>query len=131
MSVPVLLLLLGTLALLVWLIVKLIRAPRKLGEAAAQYRGRRAGKRFTQGLIEIAEGNYAKGERMLTRGASYADAPLMNYLAAARAAQLQNEDETRIRKTAGGQQCDPADAGRIADCARAVRARAGHAEATG
>lgn len=95
MSVPGLLLILAALALAIWLLVKLIRAPRRLGEAAAGYRDKRAGKRFTQGLIEIAEGNYAKGERLLTRGASFASAPLLNYLAAARAAQLQNQDERR------------------------------------
>ncbi len=95
MSVPGMLLVLASIALVVWLAVKIIRAPRRMGEAAARYRDGRAGKRFTRGLIEIAEGNYAKGERMLTRGASNASAPLLNYLAAARAAQLQNQDERR------------------------------------
>ncbi|MEL6870886.1 MAG: heme biosynthesis HemY N-terminal domain-containing protein [Pseudomonadota bacterium] len=95
MSVPGLLILLLLLGLLVWATIKVLRAPRKLGEAAARYSGQRAGKRFTQGLIEIAEGNYAKGEKLLTRGARKADAPLLNYLAAARAAQLQNQDARR------------------------------------
>lgn len=94
-TVPGLTLMLLALALTFWLILKIIRAPRQLGEAAAAYRGRRAGQRFTQGLIEIAEGNYAKGEKLLTRGAAKADAPLLNYLAAARAAQLQNQDARR------------------------------------
>ncbi|MEM9172643.1 MAG: heme biosynthesis HemY N-terminal domain-containing protein [Pseudomonadota bacterium] len=95
MSVPGLLLILTLVAITAWVILWLLRAPRKLGEAAAAYSGRRAGKRFTQGLIEIAEGNYAKGEKLLTRGAGKADAPLLNYLAAARAAQLQNQDARR------------------------------------
>ncbi|MEM7452284.1 MAG: heme biosynthesis HemY N-terminal domain-containing protein [Pseudomonadota bacterium] len=95
MSVPVLLALLLLTLLAAWLLVKLWRAPRRLGEAAANFQGKRAGKRFTQGLIEIAEGNYARGEKLLTRGAGKADAPLLNYLAAARAAQLQNEDSRR------------------------------------
>ena len=95
MTVPGLALLLLAVFLVAWMTVKLLRAPRKLGEAAANYRGKRAGKRFTQGLIEIAEGNYAKGERLLTRGAGKADAPLLNYLAAARAAQLQHQDARR------------------------------------
>lgn len=95
MSVPVLVLLVALTLVAAWLAVKLWRAPRRLGEAAAEYRGKRAGKRFTRGLIEIAEGNYAKGEKLLTRGAGRADAPLLNYLAAARAAQLQNEDARR------------------------------------
>ncbi|MEO0347316.1 MAG: heme biosynthesis HemY N-terminal domain-containing protein [Pseudomonadota bacterium] len=95
MSVPVLLALLLLTLLAAWLLVKLWRAPRRLGEAAANFQGKRAGKRFTQGLIEVAEGNYARGEKLLTRGAGKADAPLLNYLAAARAAQLQNEDGRR------------------------------------
>ncbi|MEM7610681.1 MAG: heme biosynthesis HemY N-terminal domain-containing protein [Pseudomonadota bacterium] len=95
MSVPGLIIVLLLLATTAWAILWLLRAPRKLGEAAAHMQGRRAGKRFTRGLIEIAEGNYAKGEKMLTRGASKSDAPLLNYLAAARAAQLQNQDARR------------------------------------
>ncbi|MEM8546782.1 MAG: heme biosynthesis HemY N-terminal domain-containing protein [Pseudomonadota bacterium] len=95
MSVPGLLMILVLVGLIAWLTLQVLRAPRKLGEAAAAYSGKRAGKRYTQGLIEIAEGNYAKGEKLLTRGARKADAPLLNYLAAARAAQLQNEDERR------------------------------------
>ncbi|MEL6448571.1 MAG: heme biosynthesis HemY N-terminal domain-containing protein [Pseudomonadota bacterium] len=95
MSVPVLLALLLLTLLAAWLLAKLWRAPRRLGEAAANFQGKRAGKRFTQGLIEVAEGNYARGEKLLTRGAGKADAPLLNYLAAARAAQLQNEDGRR------------------------------------
>ncbi len=94
-TVPGLVLILLGVFLLVWITLKIIRAPRRMGEAAAAYRGRRAGQRFTQGLIEIAEGNYSKGERLLTRGAAKADAPLLNYLAAARAAQLQNQDARR------------------------------------
>ncbi|MEO1321052.1 MAG: heme biosynthesis HemY N-terminal domain-containing protein, partial [Pseudomonadota bacterium] len=91
----VLLALLLLTLLAAWLLAKLWRAPRRLGEAAANFQGKRAGKRFTQGLIEVAEGNYARGEKLLTRGAGKADAPLLNYLAAARAAQLQNEDGRR------------------------------------
>lgn len=95
MSVPGLVLVFLLTLLAIWLAIRIVRAPRQLGEAAANFRGRRAGRQFTRGLIEIAEGNHAKGERMLTRGARRADAPLLNYLAAARAAQLQNQDERR------------------------------------
>ncbi|MEN7343291.1 MAG: heme biosynthesis HemY N-terminal domain-containing protein [Pseudomonadota bacterium] len=95
MSVPGLVLLLGAVLLIAWLVVKIWRSPRKMGESYAKYRGKRAGKRFTQGLIAVAEGNFTKGERLLTKGARFADAPLLNYLAAARAAQLQHQDERR------------------------------------
>jgi HemY protein len=79
------------------MIVKLFRAPRKLGEAAGRYRTSRAGQRLTRGVIEVAEGNFAKGERLLGRAADVSDAPLLNYLQAARAAHLLGQDERRDR----------------------------------
>jgi HemY protein len=48
-------------------------------------------------MIEVAEGNFSKGEKLLARGAHVSDAPLLNYLQAARAAHLQGEDERRDR----------------------------------
>jgi len=95
MSVPVLLALIVALVAGIWLIRKLVRAPRQLGEAAARYRSGRAGQRLTRGMIEIAEGNFSKGERMLARTAHNSDAPLLNYLQAARAAHLMGETERR------------------------------------
>lgn len=95
MSVPVLVAIIVALFVSVWLIVKIFRAPRKLGEAAGRYRAGRAGLRLTRGVIEIAEGNFAKGERLLARAAGVSDAPLLNYLQAARAAHLQGQDERR------------------------------------
>lgn len=97
MSVPVLLALFFLTIVSAWLIVKLFRAPRKLGEAAGRYRTGRAGQNLTRGVIEVAEGNFAKGERLLARSADVSDAPLLNYLQAARAAHLLGEDERRDR----------------------------------
>jgi len=95
MSVPVLvgLFFLGVFALR--LIVDVFRAPRKLGQAAGRYRSGRAGQRLTQGMIQIAEGNFAKGEKLLARAARVSDAPLLNYLQAARAAHLLRQHERR------------------------------------
>lgn len=95
MSVPVLAALVVILFLSIWLAVKLFRAPRKLGEAAGRYRAGRAGQRLTRGVIEVAEGNFAKGERLLARAANVSEAPLLNYLQAARAAHLLGQDERR------------------------------------
>jgi len=95
MSVPGLTLLFVALLALIWLAVKVLQAPRKLGEAAGRYRSGRAGQRLTRGVIEVAEGNFAKGERLLARGAGGSEAPLLNYLQAARAAHLQGQDERR------------------------------------
>ena len=97
MSVPVLMALIILTIVAAWMIVKLFRAPRKLGEAAGRYRTSRAGQRLTRGVIEVAEGNFAKGERLLGRAADVSDAPLLNYLQAARAAHLLGQDERRDR----------------------------------
>jgi HemY protein len=95
MSVPVLVALICALGIAVWLVAKIYRAPRKLGEAAGRYRSGRAGQRLTKGMIEIAEGNFSKGEKLLARAANGSDAPLLNYLQAARAAHLLGQNERR------------------------------------
>ncbi len=95
MNVPILLLLFAITVFTTWLIVKLLRAPRKLGEAAGRYRAGQAGQRLTRGVIEVAEGNFAKGERLLASAADVSDAPLLNYLQAARAAHLLGQHERR------------------------------------
>jgi len=79
----------------IWAVIRIYKAPRQLGEAAARYRSGRAGQRLTRGVIEVAEGNFAKGERLLARAAGVSEAPLLNYLQAARAAHLLGQDERR------------------------------------
>ena len=95
MSVPVLVLLTAALFGSIWLIRKIIIAPRRIGEAAGRYRSARSGQKMTRGMIEVAEGNFARGERMRARAASTSDSPLFNYLQAARAAHLQGRNERR------------------------------------
>ena len=95
MSVPVLLGLAVVLVFAVWLVRKIVLAPRRLGEAAGRYRSARSGQKLTRGMIAVAEGNLARGEKMLARAASTSDSPLFNYLQAARAAHLQGRDERR------------------------------------
>ncbi len=95
MSVPALLGIIAALILAAWLIRRVIQAPRLIGEAAGRYRSGRAGMKLTRGMIEVAEGNFARGEKLLARAASTSDAPLFNYLQAARAAHLQGKDDRR------------------------------------
>ncbi len=95
MTVPVLAAFAIVLVLIVWLIRRIIVAPRRLGEAAGRYRSARAGQKLTKGMIAVAEGNLSRGERLLGRAASTSDTPLFNYLQAARAAHLQGKDERR------------------------------------
>jgi HemY protein len=95
MSVPVLLSIAIVLVVAVWAVRKLIIAPRLIGEAAGRYRAGRAGQKLMRGMIEVAEGNFSRGEKLLARAASTSDAPLFNYLQAARAAHLQGNDQRR------------------------------------
>lgn len=95
MSVPVLVLLTAILFGTIWLVRKIVIAPRRIGEAAGRYRAARSGQKLTRGMIAVAEGNFARGERLLARAASTSDSPLFNYLQAARAAHLQGRDERR------------------------------------
>ena len=95
MSVPVLAGIAIVIVVAVWAIRKLIIAPRLIGEAAGSYRAGRAGQKLMRGMIEVAEGNFARGEKLLARAAGTSDAPLFNYLQAARAAHLQGNDQRR------------------------------------
>ncbi|TDJ29593.1 MAG: hypothetical protein E2O55_02890 [Gammaproteobacteria bacterium] len=95
MSVPALLVLLTLGYVVIRAMVALWRAPRRLGKAFADGQLKRSGAKLTRGLIHIAEGNWSKGERLLTQGLKGTDAPLINYLMAARAAQLQGGNERR------------------------------------
>ena len=95
MSVPAMLILLIIAYASIRAVVALWRAPRRVGEALAESQVRRSGAKLTRGLINIAEGDWSKGERLLTQGLKGTDAPLINYLMAARAAQLQGFNERR------------------------------------
>ena len=95
MSVPALVLVLSAAYFAIRLSIWLWRAPRQLGAAVADVRVRRAGSKLTRGLIHMAEGDWSKGERLLTQGLKGTESPLINYLMAARAAQLQGSNERR------------------------------------
>lgn len=95
MSVPGLVLGLVLLYALVRFSIRLFYVPRQLGRMAGNLRHRRSSKQVTRGLIDIAEGNPARGERLLTRGARKSDQPLLNYIVAARAAQIQGAETRR------------------------------------
>jgi len=60
-------------------------------------RERQAVDALTRGLIELAEGHWAMAERRLLKQVQRSPAPLLNYLAAARAAQAQGHDGRRDR----------------------------------
>lgn len=95
MSVPALLIALALVYGLIRLLIRLWRAPRQLGEALEAHRTRRSGTRLARGLIHMTEGDFRRGERLLTDGIRGSDARVVNYLMAARAAEAQGETERR------------------------------------
>ena len=95
MSVPILVLVLVLLYALVRFAIRVWRAPRELGQAISNQRAKRAGDRLAKGLIHMTEGDFRRGERLLTDGVAGSDARLVNYLMAARAAEAQGSVERR------------------------------------
>lgn len=80
---------------LVRLVIRLTRVPRALGEGRRANRARRSNRDFINGLIDVSEGRWEKGEKQVVRAADGSDMALLNYLAAARAAQLQGAHDRR------------------------------------
>lgn len=60
---------------------------------SSKARKRRAHKLFNRGLTEFTKGHWKKAERLLSQAARAGDAPLINYLAAARAAHESGNNE--------------------------------------
>jgi len=70
-----------------------------VGERVREWRMYRrhklARKNLNQGLLELAQRNWKKAEKLLTKHVDDSESPLINYLAAASAAQEQGEDKRR------------------------------------
>jgi HemY protein len=95
MSVVTLILLMLVAYFALWLVIRLIRARKLRREAQAQRRRQRARTDLMRGLLEMAEGNWSTAEITLTRSARDNAQPAVNYLLAARAADLQGAEERR------------------------------------
>ena len=106
MSVPGLIIGLALPYAAVRLIVYLIRMPRKAGQAAGEFQARRAQKRLDRAFAALAEGQWARSERLLNR-VGEGPASLAGYLAAARAAQEQDALDRRDQWLAQAYESDP------------------------
>lgn len=76
-------------------------ASTRLGSWLGQSNARRANKLTQQGLLAYLEGNWSEARRQLVRAASRTETPLLNYLAAAHAANEQGhskEAEALLKK---------------------------------
>ncbi|KUJ82902.1 metal-dependent phosphohydrolase [Microbulbifer flavimaris] len=74
------------LFLVFWLLRSLLRGVEGGVSRIRFGRTRVARRRLTNGLVEFMEGNWARARRQLLKSAPRSDAPLINYLAAARSA---------------------------------------------
>lgn len=99
MSLALLLLFLGVVFTALYLGIRLLVRATQLPRDAQEWKQRRgsrlAQQAMTRGLLEMSEGNWRSAERHLVRFADRSETPLLNYLAAARAAQLQGAHDRR------------------------------------
>ncbi|KAA3629245.1 MAG: heme biosynthesis protein HemY [Proteobacteria bacterium] len=69
--------------------------PRRFRHWRQIKRGERARRYLSQGLVELAEGNWGAAEKHLLRHVHDSDTKLLNYLGAARAAQQRGDSDQR------------------------------------
>ncbi|ROO28041.1 hypothetical protein SAOR_06790 [Salinisphaera orenii MK-B5] len=94
----------GALLVTLWLVITLWRLvvagvlmPRAIRERLARRRARKARASLYDGLVRLAEGRWSRAESELKRLADQNEAPGLNYLNAARAAQRQGHVADRDR----------------------------------
>jgi HemY protein len=77
------------------LVARILRAPRQLARWRQARRTRKGREAFIDGLTHLLEGNWQEAEKSLVASLHAADSPLLGNLAAALAAQAQNEPDKR------------------------------------
>jgi len=80
---------------LVFGLLKLLDIPSRLIDWNDKRRKSSAVKRSNEGFMALAEGNWRSAERALSKNAANNSTPLLNYMAAARAAQEQGKQSQR------------------------------------
>jgi HemY protein len=71
------------------------RLPRNMKKRSQTRRYAKVRRQLTQGLIDLAEGRFEQAENHLVRLVDFSESPLVHYLSAARAAQLQGKHDAR------------------------------------
>ena len=89
-TLPVFALMLIGLYVLLRSLAAALTSRRRLAELRAERRRRRARSDTQRALLDLAAGNWKRSEELLTRSAGDAESPVVNYLVAARAADLQD-----------------------------------------
>lgn len=89
------------------LVVRTLNMPREMRDWQRRRGSQMAQQAMTRGLLEMSEGHWRDAERRLVRFADRSETPLLNYLAAARAAQLQGAHDRRDSYIRLAHECMP------------------------
>lgn len=99
------------LAIALYYAVRLLRGVLRLPGAMQRHsenrRHLKARRQLSEGLIDLAEGRFEQAENHLMRMVIYSESPLVHYLAAARAAQLQGKHDARDNYLKAAHEADP------------------------
>ncbi|PJG58618.1 heme biosynthesis HemY N-terminal domain-containing protein [Aeromonas cavernicola] len=85
----------GALLITEWLLGRLFGLRRKTAGWYGSRRRRKANQQTVAATLAMAEGHYSQAEKLMIKGASNSDMPLLNYLSAAKAAQARGDDARR------------------------------------
>ncbi len=93
---------------LIRLLRGILRMPSALQRQSQNRRYGKARRQLNQGLIDLAEGRFEQAENHLMRLVGFSESPLVHYLAAARAAQLQGKHDARDGYLKAAHEANPA-----------------------
>ena len=88
-------------------ILTLLYTPEGLSRLRKRKQRQGARKSLASGLIQMAEGNWQKAEKLMTNSVKHSDTPLINYLVAAHAAQRQKSPQRRDEYLREASRADP------------------------
>ena len=79
----------------IWLLKSIFSMKKNIKKYKQARLSRKAAQELTQGLVQFTSGHWSESESLLLRNIEYAETPLLNYLAAARAAHMQENYDRR------------------------------------
>ncbi len=85
----------------------LLRLPDAMQRQSQNRRYLKARRQLNEGLIDLAEGRFEQAENNLMRLVDFSESPLVHYLAAARAAQLQGKHDERDNYLMAAHEANP------------------------
>ncbi|MCF5889933.1 heme biosynthesis protein HemY [Aeromonas veronii] len=97
----------GVLLIVEWLLGRVFGLRRKTLGWYGSRRRRKANQQTVAATLAMAEGHYSQAEKLMIKGASNSDTPLLNYLSAAKAAQARGDDARRDQYLQKAQEENP------------------------